>query len=110
MGRYTPHPGVSSGGNPGIGHPVAHRHLADPFTDLARLGFSRADDVSEPEDHAAALSEVMSVLVFAVFLFGAPYGFIVAVLIDGIIGLASLYCLIRVTALEQAQGSVGEFG
>jgi TorA maturation chaperone TorD len=31
--------------------------------DLARLGFERADDVREPEDHIAALCEVMSFLV-----------------------------------------------
>jgi TorA maturation chaperone TorD len=31
--------------------------------DLAILGFERADDVSEPEDHIAALSEVMSLLI-----------------------------------------------
>ena len=46
----------------------------------------------------------------AVFVFGMPFGFIVAILIDGVIGLASLYCLIRVTTLEQAQGSLGELG
>ena len=31
--------------------------------DLARLGFERADDVREPEDHIAALCEVMALLI-----------------------------------------------
>lgn len=31
--------------------------------DLARLGFERADDVHEPEDHIAALCEVMALLI-----------------------------------------------
>ena len=31
--------------------------------DLARLGFERADDVHEPEDHIAALCEVMAMLI-----------------------------------------------
>ena len=31
--------------------------------DLARLGFERDDDVHEPEDHVAALSEVMAFLI-----------------------------------------------
>ena len=31
--------------------------------DLARLGFARRDGVGEPEDHVAALSEVMAMLV-----------------------------------------------
>lgn len=44
----------------------------------------------------------------AVFVFGAPAAFLLAILLDGTIGLASLYCLIRVTALEQAQSSLGE--
>ncbi len=38
----------------------------------------------------------------AVFGFGHPSGFLVAVLIDGGIGLASLYCLVRLTRLERA--------
>lgn len=32
-------------------------------TDLAMLGFERQPDVSEPEDHAAALAEVMAMLI-----------------------------------------------
>jgi hypothetical protein len=41
-------------------------------------------------------------------VFDQPPGFIVGVLLDGVIGLATLYCLIRVTALERARGPVGE--
>jgi len=37
--------------------------LADLRTELARLGIQRADGVSEPEDHAAALCETMVLLV-----------------------------------------------
>ena len=44
----------------------------------------------------------------AVFVFDQPPGFIVGILLDGVIGLATLYCLIRVTALERARGPVGE--
>jgi hypothetical protein len=44
----------------------------------------------------------------AVVVFDQPPGFIVGVLLDGVIGLATLYCLIRVTALERARGPVGE--
>ena len=44
----------------------------------------------------------------AVFVFDQPPGFIAAILLDGLIGLASLYCLIRVTALERARGLAGE--
>ncbi len=36
----------------------------------------------------------------AVFAYGQPYGFLVAVLLDGLIGSISLYCLIRATELE----------
>lgn len=36
--------------------------LAQLRNDLAQLGFERADDVHEPEDHIAALFEVMSLL------------------------------------------------
>lgn len=43
----------------------------------------------------------------AVFVFDEPPGFIVAILLDGFIGLVTLYCLIRVTALEHAQRSFG---
>ena len=42
---------------------LMERPLAELRTDLARLGFTRAEDVSEPEDHAAALAEVMAALV-----------------------------------------------
>ena len=42
---------------------LMEKPLATLRDDLARLGFARQDDVSEPEDHVAALSEVMSVLV-----------------------------------------------
>ncbi len=31
--------------------------------DLARLGFERAEEVHEPEDHVAALCEVMALLI-----------------------------------------------
>lgn len=37
--------------------------LADLRSELARLGIERADGVSEPEDHAAALCETMVLLV-----------------------------------------------
>ncbi len=37
--------------------------LSDLRTDLARLGFARSEDVVEPEDHAAALCEVVSVMI-----------------------------------------------
>ena len=43
----------------------------------------------------------------AVFVFDQPPGFIVAILLDGLIGLATLYCLIRVTALERARRLAG---
>ena len=36
--------------------------LARLRTDMQRLGFERQDDVSEPEDHAAALCEIMALL------------------------------------------------
>lgn len=44
----------------------------------------------------------------AVFVFGEPPGFIVAILLDGSIGLITLFCLIKVTKLERAQRAVGE--
>ena len=44
-------------------HILMEKPLAELRTDLAKLGFARAEDVSEPEDHVAALCEVMSVLV-----------------------------------------------
>ena len=37
----------------------------------------------------------------AVFLFEQPTGFLVGVLLDGSIGAASLFCLIRISRLEQ---------
>ena len=43
----------------------------------------------------------------AVFVFDQPPGFIVAILLDGLIGLATLICLIRVTALERSRGPAG---
>ena len=43
----------------------------------------------------------------AVFLFDMPLGFVVAILVDSSIGLATLYCLIRVTQLENAQQASG---
>jgi TorA maturation chaperone TorD len=36
--------------------------LAPLRTDMQKLGFERQDDVSEPEDHAAALCEIMALL------------------------------------------------
>lgn len=36
--------------------------LAELRRDLARLGFTRREEVAEPEDHAAALCEVMSLI------------------------------------------------
>ncbi len=44
----------------------------------------------------------------AVFVFGEPPGFIVPILLDGSIGLITLFCLIKVTKLERAQRAVGE--
>lgn len=43
----------------------------------------------------------------AVFLFGEPPGFIVAILLDGCIGLATLICLLKITALERQLGLSG---
>ncbi|MCP4185990.1 MAG: molecular chaperone TorD family protein, partial [Gammaproteobacteria bacterium] len=37
--------------------------LSDLRTDLAHLGFARSEDVAEPEDHAAALCEVVSIMI-----------------------------------------------
>jgi hypothetical protein len=45
----------------------------------------------------------------AVFVFDQPPGFIVAILLDGLIGLATLWCLIRVTALERSRGLAGDW-
>ena len=44
----------------------------------------------------------------AVFVFGEPPGFIVASLLDGSIGLTTLFCLIKITKLERAQRAAGE--
>ena len=43
----------------------------------------------------------------AVFVFDQPSGFIAAILLDGLIGLATLYCLIRITKLERARHFAG---
>ncbi len=37
--------------------------LSDLRADLAHLGFARSDDIAEPEDHAAALCEVVSIMI-----------------------------------------------
>ena len=44
--------------------------LAKLRSDMARLGIARANDVSEPEDHIAALCEMMAGLITGAF--GAP--------------------------------------
>ena len=41
--------------------------LSDLRDDLRALGFERSDDTHEPEDHAAAIFEVFSVMIFEVF-------------------------------------------
>jgi len=41
---------------------LMEKPLAKLRSDLARLGFERHDNVSEPEDHAAALCETMALL------------------------------------------------
>ncbi|CAO3419986.1 TorD/DmsD family molecular chaperone [Azospirillum endophyticum] len=41
--------------------------LAELRTDMARLGIARADNVSEPEDHIAALCEMMAGLIGGTF-------------------------------------------
>lgn len=41
--------------------------LAELRADMARLGIARADDVSEPEDHIAALCEMMAGLITGAF-------------------------------------------
>lgn len=43
----------------------------------------------------------------AVLLFGQPPGFLSIAFVDGFIGLTTLYCLIRIRALEQQQGAAG---
>lgn len=42
---------------------MMERPLAQLRQDLMRLGFARQEDVKEPEDHAAALCEIMSLLI-----------------------------------------------
>ena len=42
---------------------MMERPLAQLRQDLMRLGFTRQEDVKEPEDHAAALCEIMSLLI-----------------------------------------------
>lgn len=42
---------------------LMEKPLAQLRRDLARLGFNRREGVSEPEDHAGALCEVMSMLI-----------------------------------------------
>lgn len=42
---------------------MMERPLAQLRQDLMRLGFARQEDVKEPEDHAAALCETMSLLI-----------------------------------------------
>lgn len=44
---------------------LMERPLAELRTDLARLGFERDEAVREPEDHAAALCETMSLMIGA---------------------------------------------
>jgi TorA maturation chaperone TorD len=46
--------------------------LAKLRSDMARLGIARADDVKEPEDHIAALCEMMAGLIIGAF--GVPLG------------------------------------
>ncbi len=46
--------------------------LADLRSDMARLGIARADTVKEPEDHIAALFEMMAGLITGAF--GDPVG------------------------------------
>lgn len=42
---------------------LMEKPLADLRTEFSRLGFARQSHVSEPEDHVAALCEVMSVII-----------------------------------------------
>lgn len=42
---------------------LMEKPLAELRTELSRLGFTRQRDVSEPEDHVAAVCEVMSVII-----------------------------------------------
>lgn len=43
----------------------------------------------------------------AVFVFGQPLGYISILLLDAFIGLVTLICLIKVTALERARAAAG---
>ncbi|MDH5354888.1 MAG: molecular chaperone TorD family protein [Gammaproteobacteria bacterium] len=42
---------------------LMEKPLSDLREDLAKLGFERSEDIAEPEDHAAALCEVISILI-----------------------------------------------
>ena len=42
---------------------LMEKPLATLRDDLARMGFERNEDISEPEDHFAALAEVMSLII-----------------------------------------------
>lgn len=42
---------------------LMEKPLSDLRDDLASLGFERSEDVVEPEDHAAALCEVLSIMI-----------------------------------------------
>jgi hypothetical protein len=44
---------------------------------------------------------------FAVVAFGEPPGFLSISFVDGLIGATTLYCLIRITALERRQKAEG---
>jgi hypothetical protein len=44
---------------------------------------------------------------FAVVLFGQPPGFLSIALVDALIGSTTLYCLIRISALEKEQRTSG---
>jgi hypothetical protein len=44
---------------------------------------------------------------FAVVLFGQPPGFLSIALVDALIGSTTLYCLIRISALEKRQRETG---
>ena len=42
---------------------LMEKPLSDLRNDLGRLGYQRSEDVAEPEDHAAALCEVLSLMI-----------------------------------------------
>jgi len=42
---------------------LMEKPLSDLRTDLKRLGFERNEEVSEPEDHVAALCEIISIMI-----------------------------------------------